>query len=94
MDHVRPVYPSEEGIYYPTERIEISLEHVEDLGTFIHEFTEDAIIRVLRRNHKDWNRGVKFEDYNSTYIVHFISLWGANNNTCLEPITRKNRPKW
>jgi hypothetical protein len=36
-DHIRPVYPSEEGIFYPLERIEICPQHAYDLGTYIHE---------------------------------------------------------
>ncbi len=93
-DHVRPVYPSEEGIFYPIERIEISPDHAQDLGTYVHEITEASIIQILRRWRKDWNRGVQFEGYNDTYIVHFISVWGANNGTCLEPVTRQHKPKW
>jgi hypothetical protein len=93
-DHIRPVYPSEEGIYYPIERIEISPKHAEDLGTYIHEFTEHAIIHIFLHWGKDWNHGVKFEGYKSTYIVHFITPWGVPNGRSLFPATRKNRPKW
>jgi hypothetical protein len=64
------------------------------LGTYIHEFTEAAIIRILRRYGVDWNAAVKFDGLKTTYAVHVISLYGFNNNTCLEPATRKNRAKW
>jgi hypothetical protein len=96
VDHIRPVYPSEQGVYFPTERIEVSFQHAIDLDFYVHEFTEASIIQILKRYHKDWYATVKFEKpgYQRTYIVHFISLWGFNNNTCLEPVTRKNRPKW
>lgn len=95
-DRIRPVYPSEEGIYYPIERIEISPQHAEDLGTYIHEFTEASIIQILIKFRKDWNRRVEFtkEGFKSTYIVHLISPYGMNNGMCLEPATRYNRPKW
>lgn len=95
-DTIRPVYPSEEGIYYPIERIEISPQHAEDLGTYIHEFTEASIIQILIKFRKDWNRRVEFtkEGFKSTYIVHLISPYGMNNGMCLEPATRYNRPKW
>lgn len=93
-DTLRPVYPSEEGIYYPIERIEISLNHAEDLGTYIHEFSEASIIQIFKRWRKDWNRAVEFKGYNKTYIVHFIVPYGANNGKCLEPSTKRNRPKW
>jgi hypothetical protein len=93
-DSLRPVYPSEEGIYYPIEMVEISAKHVEDLGTYVHEFTEASIIQILIRFRKDWNRRVEFKGYKSTYIAHIISIWGMNNDTCLEPCTRSSRPKW
>lgn len=94
VDHIRPVYLSEEGIYHPTEKVEIAPQHIQDLGTYIHEFTETSISDVLRRFKKDWNASVKFDGYRETYITHFISVWGANNNTCLEPCTKQNRPRW
>jgi hypothetical protein len=94
QDHIRPVYPSEEGIYYPIEKIEVSLHHVQDLGTYIHEFTEVSIIQVLRRFRKDWHRDVEYKGYKRTYITHFISPLGEANGTCLEPVTKRNRPKW
>lgn len=93
-DGLRPVYPSEEGIYYPVERIEISSKHIEDIGTYIHEFSEASIIQVMKRWKKDWNRAVKFEGYSGTYIAHFIVPFGANNGASLEPATKRNRPKW
>jgi hypothetical protein len=93
-EHFRPVYPSEEGVYYPIEKIEISPQHAQDLGTYVHEFTEVSIIRVFRRMHIDWLKDVHFKDYERTYVTHFISLWGANNNTCLEPSTKRNKPRW
>lgn len=93
-NHIRPVYPSEEGIYYPIERVEISPTHAEDLGTYIHEFTEHTIIQILRRYHVNWYKSVSFNNLKRTYIVHIISVFGANNGTCLEPATYKNRPKW
>jgi hypothetical protein len=96
QDNVRPVYPSEEGIYYPTEMIEISPRHVYDLGTYIHEFTEASIIQVLRRFRINWHSFVEFknEGLKSTYLTHVISPYGANNETCLEPSTHRHRPKW
>ena len=81
-------------ISVPFDKLEISPFHGEDLGTYVHEFTEASIIQIFRRWRKDWNRGVQFEGYNDTYIVHFISVWGANNGACLEPATRKHKPKW
>lgn len=93
-NHIRPVYPSEEGIYYPTERVEISPKHAEDLGTYIHEFNEDAIIRIFRRWRKDWNKDVHFEGYNRTYISHFITPYGTANGRSLFPVTRRNRANW
>ena len=94
VNTVRPVYPSEQGIYYPTERIEIALKTVEDLGFYVHEFTEAAIVQVMLKFRKDWHRFVEFKGYKSTYVTHFISMYGANNQTCLEPVTKRNRPKW
>ena len=93
-NHIRPVYPSEEGIYYAVERIEISPVHAQDLGTFIHEFSEAAIIQIFRRWHKDWNKDVQFDGYKGTYIAHFISCYGDNNGRCLNPATLYNKPKW
>ena len=93
-DHIRPVYLSEEGIFYPIEEIEVSPIHAFDLGLYVHEFTEAAFIRIFRRWRKDWNKGVNFDGYNETYIVHFISMYGVNNGSCLEPATHKNRPRW
>lgn len=94
IEYSRPVYPSEEGIYYATEKIEISPKHAEDLGTYIHEFTEASIIQILLKMRKDWHREVKFGTFDKTYVVHFISFYGTNNNTCLEPATKSNRPRW
>jgi hypothetical protein len=93
-EHFRPVYPSEEGVYYPTEKIEISSQHVQDLGTYIHEFTEVSIIQILRQFHKDWNKAVHFNGYERTFIAHFICPFGTNNGACLEPVTKRNRPRW
>jgi hypothetical protein len=93
-NHVRPVYSSEEGIFYPIEKIEISSIHAFDLGTYIHEITEASIIQILRRYHINWHKAVQFDGYNETYIVHFISAWGANNGACFEPVTRKHKPLW
>jgi hypothetical protein len=93
-DHVRPVYPSEEGILYPIEKIEISPVHAQDLGTYVHEFTEASIIQILRRWGKNWHRAVQFDNMKETYIVHIISPYGANNGACLEPATRRHQPKW
>jgi hypothetical protein len=94
QDHFRPVYPSEEGIYYPTEKIEISPKHIQDLGTYVHEFTEASIIQILKHFRKNWHKDVELQGYKRTYIVHLISIWGANNNTCLEPVTKKHKPRW
>lgn len=96
IDHFRPVYPSEEGIYYPTERIEISPKHIQDLGTYVHEFTEASIVQIMRRFRKNWHSFVEFKGagLESTYVVHVISPYGANNSTCIEPATKKHRPKW
>ena len=94
--HIRHVYRSEEGIYYPTERFEISPKHAEDLGTYVHEFTEHYIIQVLRRYRINWHKSVTFkkDNINRTYVVHVISPYGANNGTCIDPSTHRNRPKW
>jgi len=91
---IRPVYPSEEGIYYPIERIEISPQHAEDLGTYIHEFTEASIIQILIKFRKDWYCSVEYKGYGKSYISHFICPYGTNNGRCLEPATKSNRPKW
>lgn len=93
-DRIRPVYPSEEGIYYPIERIEISPQHAEDLGTYIHEFTEASIIQILIKFRKDWNRRVEFDGYDATYIAHFITPWGTANGRSLFPVTKKSKPVW
>jgi hypothetical protein len=94
VDNVRPVYPSEQGIYYPIERIEVAPKCAEDLGLYVHEFTEAAIIQIMLKFRKDWHRFVEFKGYKSTYVTHFISEYGANNQTCLEPATRSHKPKW
>jgi hypothetical protein len=94
VDHIRPVYLSEEGIYHPTEKVEISLQHFQDLGFYVHEFTETSISDILRRFRKDWNASVKFKGYGDTYITHFISLYGNNHGRCLSPVTRYNLPRW
>jgi hypothetical protein len=93
-DHVRPVYPSEEGISYPTEEVEISLAHSQDLGTYVHEFTETTVIQIMNRWRKYWYAGVQFKGYGDTYIAHFICPYGTNNGRCLEPVTKRNRPRW
>jgi hypothetical protein len=93
-DHIRPVYPSEEGISYPTEKIEVSLVHAQDLGIYVHEFTEATIIQIMNRWRKYWYAGVHFKGYGDTYISHFICLYGTNNGNCLEPVTKRNKPKW
>jgi len=76
--------------------IEISPRHAYDLGTYVHEFTEASIIQVLRSFRKNWHSFVEFkkEGLKSTYLVHVLSPYGANNGTCLEPSTHRNRPKW
>lgn len=93
-DHIRPVYPSEEGIYYPIERIEISPQHATDLGFYIHEFTETSIIQILRKFRVNWHKDVHFKGYGDTYISHFITPWGTANGRSLFPVTRKNKPTW
>lgn len=93
-NHVKMVSLGKEGINYLTHTIEVSPQHAQDLGTLIHEISENTIITILCSWRKDWYAAVKFKGYNATYISHFITLWGTNNNRCLEPVTRKNRPKW
>jgi hypothetical protein len=93
-DSIRPVYPSEEGIYYAIERIEFAPIHALDLGTYIHEFTEASIIQILRRYRVNWHKDVTFPKMKTTYIVHVISPFGANNGACLEPSTKRHRAKW
>ena len=92
-DHVRPVYPSETGVCFPTETVEIAPRYSEDLGTYVHEFTEVEIIKILRSYHKDWNASFVVKGYRGTFIAHFISLYGVNG-TCMEPVTKRNRPRW
>lgn len=92
--HIRPITLTEEGISYPTQEIEVSFFHSQDLGTYVHEFTEDTIIKIFRSWRKDWYAGVKFKGYGDTYIVHFITLFGTNNGKCLEPCTKRNKPRW
>lgn len=96
IDHIRFVYPSEEGICFPTEEIELSPQHSQDLGTYIHEFTEASIIQIFVRWRKNWNSEFESKKWNikHTYIVHVLSPFGTNNQKCLEPSTRRNRPKW
>lgn len=85
---------TEEGISYPTHEIEVSFVHSQDLGTYVHEFTEDAVIAFLKSMRKDWYTAVKYKGYGETYIAHFICQWGANNGKCLDPCTKRNKPRW
>jgi hypothetical protein len=91
---VRPVYPSEEGIYYPIEMFQVSLEHSEDLGFYVHEFTEATIIQLFNKFRQRWNKDIHFDGYKPTYIVHFVTLYGTNNGKCLDPSTKRNHPRW
>lgn len=93
---IRPVYKSESGIFYPIEEIRIAPEWVENLGFWIHEFGEVALIQVLDKMGIDYHTKVHFEKqgFKSTYLAHFISPYGSNNNCCLEPSIRKNYPRW
>jgi hypothetical protein len=72
----------------------VSLVHAQDLGIYVHEFTEATIIQIMNRWRKYWYAGVHFKGYGDTYISHFICLYGTNNGNCLEPVTKRNKPKW
>lgn len=90
----RHVYESESGIYYPVEQIRAAPKFAKNLGFWLHEFTEAAIIEVLEREGYDWNAKFHPKGFKSTFIAHFITPLGANNGCTIDPATRTNRPKW
>ena len=91
---IRKVTDGSSGIYYPTEEILVSQKWIENLGFYVHEFTEAAIIQVFDRLKFDYMAKVHYKGYKSTYIAHFISLFGENNGCCLEPATKKYTTRW
>jgi len=90
----RKFKPSESGIYYNRRSVIVHPKHVKNLGFWVHEFTESAIINVLRRWKKPFLKTVKFEGYKPTTIAHFISPYGANNKRNLFPQKSRREPKW
>jgi hypothetical protein len=82
------------GIYYPMEEIRVSPKWVENLGFWVHEFAEAALIEVLTKMKYDYHVKVQYAEFKSTYIAHFITPLGGNNGCNLEPATKKNTIRW
>lgn len=84
------------GIYYSIEEVWVSPRWIENLGFYVHEFTEATIIQIFDRLGLDYNAKVHYKKwgFKSTYIVHFISPLGTNNGCNLEPATHKNTARW
>jgi len=90
----RHVYESEAGIYYPINEIRVAPIFAKNLGFWIHEFSEAAIVETLDKVGYDWNARFHPKGFKSTFIAHFITPLGENNGCTLDPATRTNRPKW
>lgn len=90
----RHVYESESGIYYPMKEIRVHPKWAKNLGFWIHEFSEVAIIEILEEFNYNWNAKFHPKGFNSTFIAHFITPLGENNGCSLDPVTRKNIARW
>ena len=82
------------GIYYPISEIRISPQYVENLGFYVHEFSEASIIQLLIEWGFDYHSKVEFKGFKSTYIAHFITPFGTNNGCNLRPATKKDTARW
>ena len=68
---------------------------INNLGFWIHEFSELTIIGIIEREGlDDWKNSVKFDGYKKTYISHLISPYGYDNEQSLNPQKSKHIPVW
>ena len=72
----------------------VSPKQINNLGFWVHEFSELTIIGILRRMKKLQYKAVKYKGFKSTTIVHLIVPFGLNNGRSLDPQLSKENPAW